>query len=79
MRNSYSNNYLLDLPLLLMVFFYGRYLEFLAEELSQKCGTGYTKLIVVSDCTCLQGRELVQWYPLDSSSQWGRESLLLTL
>ena len=48
MRNSYSNKYLLDLPLLLMVFFYGRYLEFLAEELSQKCGTGYTKLIVVS-------------------------------
>ncbi len=48
MRNSYSNNYLLDLPLLLIVFFLdGRYLEFLTEELSQKCGTGYTKLIIV--------------------------------
>ncbi len=31
-----------------MVFFLdGRYWEFLAEELSQKCGTGYTKLIIV--------------------------------
>jgi hypothetical protein len=32
-----------------LFFFDARYLEFLAEELSQKSGTPYTNLIVVSD------------------------------
>ncbi len=57
MRNSYSNKYLLDLSLILLVFFssmglVGSSKVFPAEELSQKVGTGFTNLIIVGDVIC---------------------------
>jgi hypothetical protein len=55
MCSSHSNKYLLDLLFRWVHFFHfffdAQYLEFPAEELSQKCLTGYTKLIIVSECS----------------------------